>query len=233
MNGRIFLVPAPIGDNPTGNTLTPYGLGLVRGLRHFAVENARSARRYLSALGMSVPIGELSLEVLDKDTDPARLPALLSPVLGGCDLGLISEAGCPGIADPGAQLVELAHAKGLEVVPLPGPSSILMALMASGLNGQSFAFNGYLPIERGERRSRLRELEARATREGQTQAFIETPYRNDRLLEEMLQTLRPATRLTIACGIDTEAGWLCTRRVGEWRGDIPHLGKVPTVFAIL
>ncbi|PID90356.1 MAG: hypothetical protein CSA97_03295 [Bacteroidetes bacterium] len=233
MNGQLYLIPAPIGANPTTNTLTPHGLEMVRQLRYFAVENARSARRYLSALGMPVPITELSVELVDKNTDVASLPSILAPVLAGSSMGIISEAGCPGIADPGALLVELAHAEGIEVIPLPGPSSILMALMASGLNGQSFAFNGYLPIERGERRHRLRELEGRATREGQTQAFIETPYRNDKLLEEILQSLRPATRLTIAYGIDTKGGWIRTRSVSDWRRAKPNLGKVPTVFAIL
>ncbi len=233
MNGRLYLIPAPIGDKPTENTLTPHGLEIVRGLRHFAVENIRTARRFLSALGMPVPIADLAFELLDKDTDAASLPSVLAPVLAGQDMGIISEAGCPGIADPGAMLVELAHAKGVEPIPLPGPSSILMALMASGLNGQSFAFNGYLPIERNERRRRLRELEGRASREGQTQAFIETPYRNGKLLEEMLHSLRPATLLTIAYGIDTKEGWIRTQPVGEWRRNSPRLGKVPTVFAIL
>ncbi len=230
---RVVLIPAPIGDRPIENTLTPYGLAVVRELRHFAVENARTARRYLSALGMPVPISELQIGILDKKTRAEELLALLAPLKAGHSMGVISEAGVPGIADPGALLVAEAHVLGVPVEPLPGPSSILMALMASGLNGQSFAFVGYLPIQPEPRKKRIRDLETRASREGQTQAFIETPYRNDKLLGELLATLRPQTRLCIAHGVDTENGSVRSLTVQQWRRQKPTLGKVPTVFCIM
>lgn len=230
---RLILIPAPIGENPIDNTLTPYGLELVRTLRHFAVENARTARRYLSALGMPCPIQKLKIELLNKDTRPEQLLNLLRPLREGYSVGIISEAGVPGIADPGAMLVAGAHVQGFPVEPLPGPSSILMAMMASGLNGQSFAFVGYLPIEAEPRRKRIRDLETRASCEGQTQAFIETPYRNDKLLAELLATLRPQTKLCIAHGVDTTSGSIRTLPVQQWRKAKPTLGKIPTVFCIL
>lgn len=230
--GRLFLVPTPLGEEGPVGCLTERGLQTVRGLRHFAVENARTARRFLSALGMPVPIESLGIEVLDKRVDRESAIPLLAPLLSGYDLGILSEAGAPGVADPGAVLVALAQERGIEVCPLVGPSSILLTLMASGLNGQNFAFVGYLPVQSGARRARLRELETYSRRERQAQAFIETPYRNEQLLKDVLQTLGTNTHLCLGRGIHTTGGWIRTQRIFEWRECPPTLGKVPTFFIL-
>lgn len=229
--GKLYLIPSPIGaETPS---LAPECLEIVRALRNFAVEEPRTARRFLSALTMPVSIAELNLLTLNKDSGTAPIEASLSLLRQGNSLGIISEAGMPGVADPGAELVARAHEVGIEVLPLVGASSILLTLAASGLNGQSFAFWGYLPIKTDERRTKLQELEARSRHEQQTQLFIETPYRNETMLAELLTTLAPTTLLCIANGIHWEGGSIRTQRIAEWRKMSVTLGKLPTVFALL
>lgn len=203
-------------------------------LRHFVAENARTARRFLTRLPLAVPIQQVQFEELNEHTRPEALPALLAPLLAGADVGLVSEAGCPAIADPGAHLVALAHERGIPVVPLVGPSSILLALMASGLNGQAFAFHGYLPVESGARATRIRELEAASAASGATQAFIETPYRAEAMLAAVLAASDPSTRLSVAADLTLPGASVATRTVGEWRRrPAPALASRPAVFALL
>lgn len=228
----LYLIPTPLGDEgPTGALSAP-AIDTVRQLRFFAAENLRTARRFLSALRMPVPIDSLEIVLFDKEaTDKTALP-LVTRVANGESLGMLSEAGAPGIADPGARLVAAAHRIGVTVIPLVGASSLLLALMAAGLNGQSFAFNGYLPIAQRELREAILRMERLATSTGQSQLFIETPYRNDKLLAHLLATLHSSTLLTIASGINTTAQIIRTRATSEWKVNIPTIGKIPTVFII-
>ncbi len=229
--GKLYLIPSPIGAQTP--SLSPEILPLIHALRNFAVEEPRTARRFLSTLLMPIPIAELNLITLNKDSGIAPIEASLELLRQGISLGIISEAGMPGVADPGAELVARAHEIGIEVLPLVGASSILLTLAASGLNGQSFAFCGYLPIKTDERRTKLQELEARSRHEQQTQLFIETPYRNETMLAELLATLAPTTLLCVANGIHWEGGSIRTQRIAEWRKMSVTLGKLPTVFALL
>ena len=231
--GTLVLIPSPLGEEWEGRTLPALALERVRELRYFAVEELRTARRYLAKLSMPVPIGELELEPFDRRSSLADAQRLLAPVRGGLSLGVISEAGAPGIADPGALLVAEAHRLGIPVEPLVGPSSILLTLMASGLNGQNFAFVGYLPVESAARIQRIHQLEHRAQREGQSQLFIETPYRNESLFQQLLTSLSPRTQLCLGYGLHNPGGWVRTKPVAQWRKAVPHLGKTPTLFAIL
>lgn len=220
----LYAIPAPLGGAPQDALPAP-ALSIVRGLRDFAVENAKSARAFLGALDL--PVRELNLVEIDSERD------LLAPLRAGRPLGLISEAGCPAIADPGAQLVEAAHREGFRVVPLIGPSSITLALMASGLEGQRFAFCGYLPRDATERAQRLRQLESRSRRERETEIFIETPYRNDALFAALLETCAPATQLCIAADLTLASESVRTKRVAEWRREKSAIGKRPAVFLLL
>ena len=229
--GSVYLIPTPIGaETPS---LSPEIVALVRQLRYFAVEEERTARRFLSELDMPVPIATLQLITLNKDSAPEHVDSIIKLLQSGNSVGVISEAGMPGIADPGAQLVIRAHEKDIRVVPLVGASSILLTLAASGLNGQNFAFVGYLPVKNEERRNRILQLETRSRIEQQTQLFIETPYRNEKMFAELLTTLSPSTLLCIANGVHWAEGSIRTQRVSEWRKQNPTLGKLPTVFALL
>ena len=205
----------------------------MRNLGDFVVENPKSARAFLSRLGLGRPLRELSLSTLDEHTAPADVPALLQPLRDGRPLGLLSEAGCPAIADPGALLVEAAHREGFRVRPLIGPSSIVLALMASGLQGQRFAFCGYLPREPEQRQARIRALERRSRQEDETEIFIETPYRNDALLESLLSTCKPSTRLCVAADLTLASEAVASRSVAEWRlrGN-GAIGRRPAVFLL-
>ncbi|HEY3075613.1 MAG TPA: SAM-dependent methyltransferase [Burkholderiales bacterium] len=220
----LYAIPTPLGGAPQDALPAP-ALATIRSLQDFVVENAKSARAFLGALGMSVR--ELNIAVIDEERD------LLSPLREGRPLGLLSEAGCPAIADPGALLVEAAHREGFRVVPLIGPSSITLALMASGLEGQRFAFCGYLPREAAERAKRIRELEARSRRERETEIFIETPYRNDALLAALLEGCAPATRLCVAADLTLGTETVRTRSIAEWRRARDAIGKRPAVFLLL
>lgn len=231
--GRLYLVPVPLGQTAPAAVLPAAVLGCARRLRHFVAENAKAARVFLKALPADTPLQQISIDELNQHTPRGTLAQLLAPVLAGNDLGLISEAGCPAIADPGADLVALAHEMGVEVVPLVGPSSIVLALMASGLNGQSFTFHGYLPSEAATREQRLRELEKESRQQGRTQIFIETPYRNRQLLASLLAVCAPATHVCIATDLTTADELIRTRAVAEWRREaLPDINRRPTVFLL-
>lgn len=234
MTGRLFLVPAWLSDAaPVEAALPALALAQVRRLERFVVEDTRSARRFLAACGHPRPMRELAFEELNEHTRPAAVPALLAPLLAGADVGLLSEAGLPAVADPGALLVSAAHAGGIAVVPLVGPSSIMLALMASGLEGQRFRFHGYLPVEAPARRGRLAELEREAARADETQVFIETPYRNDALLADILATCRGATRLAVAADLTAPTEWIRMDRIEGWMASpSPPLGKRPAIFLL-
>jgi len=217
----LYAIPTPLGGSPA-DSLSESSLKKIRALKDFAVENAKTARAFLGELGM--PVRELNIEVLGED---------VSLHLKGRDLGLLSEAGCPAIADPGAKLVEAAHAKGYRVVPLVGPSSIVMALMASGLEGQRFAFCGYLPRENPERKKRIKELESRSKREDETEIFIETPYRNDALFAALLETCAETTRLCVAADLTLPSEAIRSQTIAAWRRKPTPPGKRPAVFLLL
>ncbi|WP_295906411.1 SAM-dependent methyltransferase [uncultured Alistipes sp.] len=235
MNGTLYLIPCPISDETAPwDVLPAANRAVMDSLDYFIVENTRTARRFLSKAGIARPIAELEFRELNEHTVAGPdVEALVDPIAAGRSAGVISEAGVPGVADPGALVVEACHRRGIRVVPLVGPSSILLALMASGLNGQSFAFNGYLPVKPVERAQAIRRLERRARNEGQSQLFIEAPYRNAKLLEQLLQVLAPDTRLTLAVDLTAPGGQVTTRTVAEWRrAPLPELNKRPAIFII-
>lgn len=234
MPGRLFLIPTVISDSPVQSQIPDEVLQITRNLQYFVVEELRTARRYLSKINVLAPIHTLTFYELNEHTPLAHLDAMLEPLRNGHDLGLISEAGIPAVADPGAALVALAHQLGVRVVPLVGPSSIVLTLMASGLNGQNFAFVGYLPVKADERKQRLKHLEQRARLEQQTQIFIEAPYRNQRLLADILATCNHNTLLTIGCEITSQNQFVVTKTIGMWKQhQLPDLNRRNTVFAIL
>ncbi len=228
--GKVYLIPSPIGEDTP--SLAPEVLLRVRQIPVFAVEEPRTARRFLATCEMPSAIADLLLITLNKDATEQPVNECIKLLQQGNDVGVISEAGMPGIADPGALLVAAAHRQGIEVVPLVGATSIILTLAASGLNGQNFAFLGYLPVKGQAFRNRVLAIEARSRSEQQTQLFIETPYRNDKMLAELLSILAPSTLLCIANGIHWAGGAIRTRRVAEWRKQPPQLGKLPTVFAL-
>ncbi|MBR4167451.1 MAG: SAM-dependent methyltransferase [Bacteroidales bacterium] len=235
-NGRLFLIPSPLGEYAPEQVIPAPVLEKLRGIRRYVVEETRTVRRYLSAAGLKGHIGGLEFRELNEHIAPDEVESLLDmfsengePV----DVGLISEAGLPAVADPGAQLVALCHQRGIQVVPLVGPSSLMLALMASGLNGQSFAFVGYLPAKTDERRKAIRDIERRSAQFRQTEIFIETPYRNDSLMSDLLATLQPGTKLCIAADITLDGETIITRTVKGWRTSPASIGKRPCVFLIL
>ncbi len=231
MNGRLYLIPTPLGDYPPQRVLTPEVLAILPTVEVFFVEELRTARRFLSAAGLKGHIEALELHEINEHTSPEQISALAA-LLKGRTAALISEAGLPAVADPGAQLVALAHEKGIEVLPQVGPSSLMMALMSSGMNGQCFAFTGYLPVKPDARRARIAELERRSVREGQSQIVIETPYRNDALLADLLAVCRPETRLCVAADITLPTQMILSKTVAAWRKAVPVIGKRPCVFVI-
>ena len=235
MKGTIYMIPCPIAESrPMWDVLPRANFEVMNSLDYFIVENVRSARRFLAKAGVERRIEELEfVELNEHTTKPEEVERMLRPVLEGRSAGVISEAGVPGVADPGADIVALAHSHGIRVVPLVGPSSILMSVMASGLNGQSFAFVGYLPVKEGERERRLRELERRAQQEHQAQLFIEAPYRNVKLFEALVKSLSPRMRLTVATDITAPEEYIRTLRVEEWRRVVmPDIAKRPTIFVL-
>jgi len=232
--GTLYLIPCTLGDTPAEQVLPQHVINIARSLQHYVVEQARTSRQFLSALKHQQPIQSLHFALLNEHTEARELPALLAPLLAGHDVGLISEAGCPGIADPGAELVDLAHRKGIRVVPLVGPSSILMALMASGMNGQCFAFHGYLPKEEPERNKAISRLETESAQRYQTQLFIETPYRNEKLFTALLTQCRPQTLLCVATDISLPSEQIQTRTIAQWKTQpVPQLNKRPSLFLLL
>ena len=233
--GVIYMIPCPIADHSSvWEVLPESNRKIMDSLDYFIVENTRSARRFLSKAGVARPIEELEfVELNEHTTSQSDVERMLKPILEGRSAGVISEAGVPGIADPGADIVALAHRNGIRVVPLVGPSSIVMVMMASGQNGQSFAFVGYLPIKEGERVQRIKQLERRAQQENQAQIFIEAPYRNLKLMESLLKTLSPKMRLSVAADITSENEYIVTRTIEEWkRSPKPEIEKRPTIFVL-
>ena len=236
--GTLYLIPVTLGDDDIASllphSLPPNVIATAQKLEHFVVETEKPARQFLSAIKTAKPVRELSLNLLNEHTPDKDVVALLAPLLAGKDVGLMSDAGCPGVADPGAKLVALAHQKGIKVVPFVGPSSILLSLMASGLNGQQFAFLGYLPVDKAARGTKLKEIEKRAQSHNETQIFIETPYRNQHMVEAILSTCNANTRLCIAYHVSLPDEMIATKRISEWKqGALPDLNKKPTVFLLL
>ncbi|MBS1634856.1 MAG: SAM-dependent methyltransferase [Bacteroidetes bacterium] len=230
--GILYLFPVTLGDNMPEDVLPEKNIKLIQTLSHFICENAREARAFLKRCGYP-DISKAQLSELNKHADLKSITSFLDPVMQGHDMGLMSDAGCPGIADPGADIMKLAHQKGIRVVPLVGPSSIVLSIMASGFNGQNFAFNGYLPIDKNEKLKRLRDLERLATDYRQAQYFIETPYRNSQLFEDLLKTLRPATQLLVATHLTLPDERIIVKSVAEWKKSaLPDFQKKPTVFGI-
>ncbi|MCE1198374.1 MAG: SAM-dependent methyltransferase [Marinilabiliales bacterium] len=228
----LYLIPTTLGETPVSGVLPATHGELVGRLRHFVVEDIRTARRHLKKMNPSIVIDELHFSELNEHTLGSGLLQMLAPLAEGFDVGLLSEAGCPGVADPGADLVKMAHDKGFKVVPLVGPSSILLALMASGMNGQNFAFVGYLPVKPNERVHRIKELERLSGKERQTQIFIEAPYRNVKLVEDILAGCLPTTRLCIAVDLTTDDEFVVTKSIAAWKKGFPDLHKRPAIFLL-
>lgn len=229
--GKLFLLPNTLGETEIAGVIPSEVITLIKSLRVFASENPKNTRRYLKKIDKSIDVDALTFLELNEHSERKDVEACL-PYLEREDVGIISEAGCPGIADPGAELVALAHQHNYRVVPLVGPSSILLALIASGLNGQNFSFNGYLPVKANERTRALKNYERQSAQENRTQIFIETPYRNQKLYEEMLQTLNPNTFLSIACDITTENEYIKTLRIQDWEKQKPDIHKRPAIFLL-
>ena len=231
--GRLLLIPSPLGDNDPLEVIPGPVLDTLQSISTFVVEEVRTARRYLSKAGLKGKIGDLEFHQLNEHTTPAEVESYLSLFDDGRDVGLITEAGLPAVADPGAQLVALCHRHGIEVIPFVGPSSLMLALMASGLNGQSFAFLGYLPAKTEERRATLRNIEKRSSAANQTQIFIETPYRNDSLFKDILSSCQGRTRITVAANITMPDAYIRTLSVAQWKKENLVIGKRPCVFLLL
>ena len=232
--GTLYLIPVTLGDDMVQHVIPDYVLNVARNLETFVVESEKSARHFLSNIKTLKPVRELNLHLLNEHTDMKVLPDLLAPLLAGHNVGLMSDAGCPAVADPGAQLEQLAHKKGIRVVPLVGPSSILLSLMASGLNGQQFAFLGYLPVEKLQRNQKLKEIEKRSASHKETQLFIETPYRNQAMLDAILQTCHAQTQLCIACDVSLDSEMIVTKSIASWKSSAPiDIHKRPCLFLML
>ncbi len=232
--GTLYLIPTILAEGTADQVISQQVKDTVRHLTYFIVENLRTARRYVKSICPELVIEELKFVQVDKDATPAQVQASLTPLLEqGIDAGIISEAGCPGIADPGAEVVKYAHQKSIKVIPFAGPSAIFLSLMGSGFNGQRFAFHGYLPIDRGPRLQALRQLEKEMQQRDQTQIFMETPYRNNKLLEDLVQTLSGSTRLCIAANITSpEHELIQTKTIADWKNQLPDIHKQPAVFLI-
>jgi 16S rRNA (cytidine1402-2'-O)-methyltransferase len=231
MKGRLFLIPAIIGDTEIDRVIPAYVKEVVAGIKHYIVENERTARRMLIKLGIPTPVNDLKFLVFDEHTDKTHISYFLDHINEG-DIGLLSEAGVPCVADPGSEIVALAHIHKIQVVPLTGPSSILMSIMASGLNGQNFAFNGYLPVKSPERIKKLKQLENRSKTEHQSQLFIEAPYRNNQLLKDIIAACSENTWLCIASEISTKEELIITNTIGYWKNHVPELHKKTAIFII-
>ncbi len=229
--GKLYLIPNLLAEGSSNISIAPGIVEIVNSLEHFIVENEKTARRHLRSIGFTQPFDQVKLFPIGKHSDPTNYDEYLTVALEGKDLGVFSEAGLPGIADPGAQIISKAHRKNIQVVPLPGPSSIIMALIASGMNGQKFSFHGYLPIEKGERIKKLQFLEKSVSGFG-SQIFMETPFRNNQLLDEVIRSCNPNSLLSIACDITSEHELIRTKLVKQWAKDKPDLHKRPTVFVL-
>ena len=230
--GTLYLVPVPLAENANAKSFTPYLVDTINAIDTYIVENEKTARKFLKEAGLKRPQSELVMHDYGKHKRSASLVPFFKELMTGKDVGLMSEAGCPGIADPGADIVAEAHRRGITVVPLVGPNSILLALMASGFNGQSFTFHGYLPKDKVERGKRIKELEQTAEKQKQTQLFMETPFRNNSLLEDVLKNAAPQTLLCIACDLTSETEFVKTLSIGQWRQEKIDLHKRPCIFVL-
>jgi 16S rRNA (cytidine1402-2'-O)-methyltransferase len=229
-SGILYLIPTTLGDTAETADVLPIKVNaVINTIDEYIVENEKSARHYLKKMGIQKPLPEIVLHPLNQHTPPTDISGYLKNLKAGKNIGVISEAGCPGVADPGAEVVRLAHEQNIKVVPLVGPSSILLALMASGFNGQSFCFHGYLPKERPDRIKKIKELE-RMAQKGQTQLFIETPYRNMHLLEDLLANCDSRIRLCIACDVTLPSEFIKTKMIADWKKNVPDLNKRPAIF---
>ncbi len=232
METALYLLPVTLGDTSIEKVLPSYNKDIILGIKHFIVEDIRSARRFLKKVDRSIDIDSLSFYLLNKHTSKEDISEYLAPLLSNHSMGVISEAGCPAVADPGADVVSMAQSKNLKVVPLVGPSSIILSVMASGFNGQSFTFHGYLPIDPTERAKKLKSIEQRIYAEDQTQLFIETPYRNNKMLEEILNVCRSHMKLCIAADLTCEGEYVKTKTLKDWKGKLPDLSKIPCIFLL-
>jgi 16S rRNA (cytidine1402-2'-O)-methyltransferase len=230
--GTLYLIPVPLAEQAAARSFTPYLVDTINQLREYIVENEKTARRFLKEAGLKTPQSELIIHDYGKHNRDSKISEFFTGLTAGNNVGLMSEAGCPGVADPGAEIVAEAHRRGIKVVPLVGPSSILLAVMASGFNGQSFTFHGYLPIDKLERSKKIKELEALAQKNNQTQLFIETPFRNNPMLEEILRSCAPKTKLCIACDLTAETEFIQTKSIADWRQKVPDLHKRPAIFLL-
>ena len=230
--GNLYLIPCTLGETPPLEVLPLLVKKAIENIDHYIVEHEKSARRFIKSVASKKQQNSLHIEEINKFTKPQEIPQMLEPCFNGFDVGIISDAGCPGIADPGAAVVEQAHQKSIKVVPLVGPSSILLALMASGFNGQNFAFNGYLPIDKVERKAKIKQLEKRSIQENQSQLFIETPYRNNQMLESLVKTLQNTTGICVACDITLATEYIRTASAQHWKRIKVDLHKRPTMFII-
>ncbi|WP_452226520.1 SAM-dependent methyltransferase [Lacinutrix cladophorae] len=230
--GNLYLIPTTLGDNAPLEVLPISVKKVIEQVDTFIVENEKNARRFIKSITPKKQQSSLTLFPLNKFTDPTELPSYLEPCLQGKNIGLLSDAGCPGVADPGADIVRIAHDRDIQVVPLVGPSSILLAIMSSGMNGQSFTFNGYLPIDKGERKQELKNLERLSFEKNQSQIFIETPYRNNQMLENICQILNNNTEVCVACDITLPSEYIKTKTVNDWKKNKVDLHKRPTIFII-
>jgi len=230
--GTLFLIPVPLADDAAAQSFTSYLVHTINQISEYIVENEKTARKFLKQAGLATPQNQLIIHDYGKHQRGTDIATFFSGLTAGRDAGLMSEAGCPGVADPGADIVAEAHRRGIKVVPLVGPSSILLSLMASGFNGQSFTFHGYLPIDKAQRSKRIKELESQAERFGQTQLFIETPFRNNQLLDEVLKVCKPATRLCIACNLTAPDEMVQTKTIAQWKKEQPDLHKRPVIFLL-
>lgn len=229
--GTLYLIPVPLAENAEKQSYTLFHQELINHIDEYVVENEKTARRFLKQAGLKIPQSELKIHDYSKHVrERIDYDRIFKSAMDGNDLGLMSEAGCPGVADPGADVVAEAHKRGIKVVPLVGPSSILLALMASGFNGQKFTFHGYLPIDKGERAKKIKDLEFQSQKERQTQLFIETPFRNNALFEDLLKNCKPNTKICIACNITAPDEQVWTLSASEWKNRKPELHKKPTIF---
>ncbi len=230
-NPTLYLIPVPLADIPVAQCLPAYNKDVILQIKYFIVENLRSARRFLKSVDKAINIDDLHFVELNKHTSPKEISSYLDPMKEGHSIGIISEAGCPAVADPGSDVVAIAQSKGYTVAPLVGPSSILLALMASGFNGQGFTFNGYLPIKDEQRGRTIKEIEAKALK-GHTQIFIETPYRNEKLIQDLIRQCKPSTLLCIASNLTSPDSFIQTKPLSYWAKAMPKINKVPTIFLL-
>ncbi len=230
--GTLYLIPVPIAVGTYNQVIPTYNASILQQINYFLVEDARTARRFIKEVGHPKPLADIQIVEFNKHQPLQDMEAYIQPLRIGKDMGILSESGCPGIADPGAGIVQYAHKNSIPVIPLIGPCSLLLALMASGFNGQNFVFHGYLPIDKQERKQAIRQLEATAWQSRQTQIFIETPYRNEVMLEALLETCKPTTQLCIGKDITAPQGWIRSLTIQQWKNNKPPLHQVPAVFLL-